>query len=200
MDYPEPFRRLTAELKRLPGIGSRSAERIALWLAQDRDARPSELANSLLAARDSLRACSLCGFFSVTEHCEICSDSNRQGNEICVVERATDIIPIERTGTFRGRYHALGGRLSPLNHIGPEDLTITALLKRVQTEAPCEIILALSADVEGEATTSYIAELLAPLGVPLTRIAHGLPAGGGLEHADSLTLQRALAGRRDYLR
>lgn len=121
---------------------------------------------------------------------------DRAGRAICVVETATDILPIERTGIFNGRYHALGGRLAPLDNIGPEDLRIDILIDRVQSEKPTEVILALSADVEGEATANYIAELLSEYQVPVTRIAQGLPAGGGLEHADQLTLQRAMAGRR----
>ena len=194
-DYPEPFRELARELRRLPGVGPRSAERIALWLASAKDARPLDLAKSLRGAAEHLRSCQACGFFSVNDLCEICQDTTRAGEEICVVEEATDILPIERTGTYRGRYHVLGGRLAPLDHVGPDELRIGELLRRVKEESPKEIILALSADVEGEATTNYLAEMLAPLGVPLTRIAHGLPAGGGLEHADALTLQRALSGR-----
>jgi recombination protein RecR len=195
VDYPEPFRELARELRRLPGIGPRTAERIALWLASSKDARPLDLASALRSAAENLRSCTICGFFATQEHCKICQDESRIGREICVVEQATDILPIERTGTFTGRYHVLGGRLAPLDHVGPDQLRIGALLARVKKEAPTEIILALSADVEGEATTNYLAEALAPLGVPITRIAHGLPAGGGLEHADPLTLQRALAGR-----
>lgn len=194
-DYPAPFRELARELRRLPGIGPRTAERIALWLASSKDARPLDLAEALRHAAENLRSCAICGFFATEELCEVCRDENRIGREICVVEQATDILPIERTGSFTGRYHVLCGRLAPLDHVGPEQLRIDALLARVKTEAPAEIILALSADVEGEATTNYLAEALAPLGVPVTRIAHGLPAGGGLEHADPLTLQRALAGR-----
>lgn len=194
-DYPEPFRELAREFRRLPGIGPRTAERIALWLASSKDARPLDLARALRDAAANLRACAICGFFATEEYCEICQDKNRIGKEICVVEHATDILPIERTGTFIGRYHVLGGRLAPLDHVGPDQLRISALLDRVQQEAPTEIILALSADVEGEATTNYLAEALAPFGVRITRIAHGLPAGGGLEHADPLTLQRAFAGR-----
>ncbi len=195
VDYPEPFGDLTRELRRLPGIGPRTAERIALWLASSKDARPLDLAKVLQGAAENLRACTICGFFATQEHCQICQDENRAGKEICVVEQATDILPIERTGFLKGRYHALGGRLAPLDHVGPDQLRIDALLARIKNEGTTEIILALSADVEGEATTNYLAEMLAPLGVPVTRIAHGLPAGGGLEHADPLTLQRALAGR-----
>jgi recombination protein RecR len=195
VDYPEPFRELARELRRLPGIGPRSAERIALWLASGRDARPLDLADTVRRAAELIHTCRTCGFFCTGETCAICLDETRCCAEICVVEQATDILPIERTGSFRGRFHVLGGRLAPLDHVGPDQLRITGLVERIRTESPREIILALSADVEGEATTTYLAEILAPTGVPVTRIAHGLPAGGGLEHADPLTLQRALAGR-----
>ena len=195
VDYPEPFRELARELRRLPGIGPRSAERIALWLASSKDARPLDLAATLQSAAENLRTCATCGFFCIGEICEFCRDESRVGAEICVVENATDILPIERTGHFRGRYHVLGGRLAPLDHIGPDQLRIGKLVERMQAEQPREIILALSADVEGEATTHFLAEALAASGVRVTRIAHGLPAGGGLEHADPLTLQRALSGR-----
>ncbi len=194
VDYPEPFRDLARELKRLPGIGPRSAERIALWLASAKDARPGDLASAITHAIQNLRTCKQCGFFSTEELCEICRDESR-APEICVVEQATDILPIERTGFFRGRYHVLGGRLAPLDHVGPDQLRIGELVERITTEQPREVILALSADVEGEATTNYVAQLLGSAGISVTRIAHGLPAGGGLEHADPLTLQRALSGR-----
>ncbi|MEI6280159.1 MAG: recombination mediator RecR [Verrucomicrobiae bacterium] len=196
LDYPVPFLELARELRRLPGIGPRSAERIALWLLSNKDARPAALAAALAAAPEAIHPCRQCGFFATGDLCEICAQPSRRGREMCVVEQATDILPLERTGTFGGVYHALGGRLAPLDHIGPEDLRIEPLVARIPKEAPTEIILALSADVEGEATTNYLIEILEPLGVPLTRIAHGLPAGGGLEHADQITLQRALAGRR----
>lgn len=196
VDYPEPFQALVRELKRLPSVGPRSAERMALWLMSSADARPEALADVIRAASETVRPCESCGFFTTTPRCAICEDPARGGHALCVVERATDILPIERTGAFRGRYHALGGRLAPLDNVGPEDLRIDALLVRITEEKPDEIILALSADVEGEATANYLTELIAPLGVPVTRIAQGLPAGGGLEHADQLTLQRALAGRR----
>ena len=196
IDYPAPFLQLSRELRRLPGIGPRSAERIALWILSNKDARPAQLAGALTAAGSSVHPGKHCGFFATEDLCEICLQPARAGREICVVEQATDILPIEKTGSFRGLYHALGGRLAPLDHIGPDQLRIEPLLQRASTEKPTEIILALSADVEGEATTNYLVELLEPLGIPLTRIAHGLPAGGGLEHADQITLQRALSGRR----
>ena len=196
LDYPASFLQLTRELRRLPGLGPRSAERSALWLLGHKDARPAQLAEALNCAAATVRPCQKCGFFAVAEMCDMCLQPSRHGREICVVEQATDILPLERSGIFSGLYHALGGRLAPLDHIGPDQLRIEALLERVAQENPTEIILALSADVEGEATTNYLVEILAPLGVATSRIAHGLPAGGGLEHADQLTLQRALSGRR----
>ena len=196
LDYPAPFNELTRELRRLPGLGPRSAERCALWLLGHKDARPSQLAAAITAASSSIHPCKKCGFFAVSELCEICLQPSRQGKEICIVEQATDILPLERSGVFQGLYHALGGRLSPLDHIGPAQLRIQSFLERIREENPTEIILALSADVEGEATTNYLTEILAPLDIRTTRIAHGLHAVGGLEHADQLTLQRALTGRR----
>jgi recombination protein RecR len=196
LDYPAPFNQLTRELRRLPGLGPRSAERCALWLLGHKDARPAQLAEAITAAAAAIHPCKKCGFFAIEELCEICLQPSRHGKEICVVEHATDILPLERSGVFAGLYHALGGRLAPLDHVGPDQLRIDQLVARVTLELPDEIILALSADVEGEATTHYLTEILAPLGPRITRIAHGLPAGGGLEHADQLTLQRALSGRR----
>jgi len=196
VEYPPPLSELVAQLRRMPGIGPRSAERIALWMNQSRDARPTEIARAIQAAAESVQPCSRCGFFSLGPVCEICADPARSGDALCVVEQATDILPLERTGVFRGRYHALGGRIAPLDHVGPEQLRIAELLKRIDEEAPREIILALGADVEGDATANYLADLLREKPVAVTRIAQGLPAGGGLESADELTLSRALSGRR----
>jgi recombination protein RecR len=179
----------------MPGIGPRSAERIALWIVQSRGDQPQQIAQAITSTRQTIHPCSRCGFFAVEELCEICADSNRATDLLCVVEQPTDILPLERTSAFRGRYHSLGGRISPLDHVGPEDLRIKELIDRVERERLSEIILALAADVEGEATTNYLVELLKPFPVSLTRIAHGLPAGGGLESADELTLYRALSGR-----
>lgn len=198
LDYPESFRELVKQLRRLPGIGPRSAERIALWMLRSPDAKPEQLAGAIGRAKETLRTCRLCGFFTEQEECAPCRDDARQGGEICVVETATDILPLERTGVFRGRYHALGGKLSPLDGIGPEHLRIGELLERLALERPKEVILALGADVEGEATAHYLAEMIAPTGVRVTRIAQGLPAGGGVEQADQVTLHRALAHRRTY--
>jgi recombination protein RecR len=198
LDYPESFRELVRQFRRLPGIGPRSAERISLWLLRSRDAKPEQLLAAITKARQVLQTCRLCGFFAEQEECSLCRDDGRSGRELCVVESATDILPLERTGVFRGRYHALGGKLSPLDGIGPEQFRISELLERVSEERPSEVILALGADVEGEATAHYLSELLAPSGVHVTRIAQGLPAGGGVEHADQITLHRALANRGAY--
>jgi recombination protein RecR len=196
IEYPAAIRELIAQLRQMPGVGPRSAERIALWMVQARGQQPDEIARAIATTRQSIRPCVQCGFFTMEEVCEICADPNRAADQLCVVEQPTDILPLERTSAFRGRYHSLGGRISPLDHVGPEDLRIDALIERVKSEGFSEVILALAADVEGEATTNYLVELLKPFPVSLTRIAHGLPAGGGLESADELTLYQALAGRR----
>src|SRR5438477_8771517 len=177
----------------MPGIGPRSAERIALWLVQSRDARPTEIAAALNQVTQLVRVCAKCGFFTTAELCEICADETRSRDSICVIEQPTEILPLERTGVFRGSYHALGGRISPLDNIAPENLRIEALLARIREESPGEVILALGSDVEGEATANYIAGLLKKFPVNVTRIAQGIPAGGGLESADELTLSRALS-------
>lgn len=194
-DYPAPVKLLIDELRRMPGVGPRSAERIALWMIQARSARAGDIARAISEATALVRPCPRCGFFTTEALCEICTDPARDQALLCVVEQATDILPLERTGAFRGCYHALGGRISPLDHVGPEDLRINALLERIQSHPPGEIILALGADVEGEATAHYLVDLLRDRPIPITRLAQGLPAGGGLESADELTLSRAMSGR-----
>jgi recombination protein RecR len=196
-DFPEPVKQLIGELKRLPGVGPRSAERMAVWLLQHPKAAPTALADALHHAAGTVRPCVNCGFFAIDELCSICEDPGRDESMLCVVEQATDVLPLERSGVFRGRYHCLGGKLSPLDRVSPEDLRIPSLLRRVES-APegLEVILALGSDVEGEATSNYLVEVLAGRPLRLSRIAQGLPAGGGLEHADTLTLVRAMQGRR----
>jgi recombination protein RecR len=194
-EYPEAIRDLIAQLRHMPGVGPRSAERIALWLVRARGDQPEQIAGAITTTRQSIRACNLCGFFAAGEICEICADAGRATTVLCVVEQPTDILPLEKTGAFRGRYHSLGGKISPLDHIGPEDLRIKELLERIERENVSEIIFALPADVEGESTTNYIVELLKDKPLMLTRIARGIPAGGGLESADELTLAAALSGR-----
>jgi recombination protein RecR len=197
-DYPPLIQELIRQLRRMPGIGPRSAERIALWIVQKKDARASEIAQAISQTALGIRPCIRCGFFSEFDLCVICSDPARDSASLCVVEQPTDILSVERTGIFRGLYHSLGGRLSPLDHIGPENLRIDSLERRVREEPPKELILALGADVEGEATANYLADLLPREGLRITRIAQGLPAGSGLENADELTLARAFGGRTAF--
>jgi recombination protein RecR len=198
-DYPESVKALVGELKRLPGVGPRSAERMAIWLLQHPKADPLSLATALQAAKEEVVPCPVCGFFATQETCGICDDPKRDPSLLCVVEQATDVLPLERSGAFRGRYHCLGGKLSPLDRVSPEDLRIPQLVQRIETsETELEVILALGADVEGEATSNYLAEILRGKNCRITRIAQGLPAGGGLDHADELTLMRALEGRRAF--
>jgi recombination protein RecR len=182
----------------MPGIGPRSAERIALWMIQAPNSRPGEISDAITRCAKTVLSCHDCGFFAEGELCTICSDPGRDRSVLCVVEQPTDILPLERTGAFQGVYHALGGKLSPLNHVGPEDLRFDALLQRIKQAAPRELILALGADVEGEATASYLSQLLAGMLFRVTRLAQGLPAGLSLESADDLTISRAFIGRTEF--
>lgn len=195
-DYPKPVTTLVDELKRLPGIGPRSAERIALWLLQSPKARPTEMGEAVRRAVAEVTACPQCGFFATVEGCPVCSDPKRDRMKLCVVEQATDVLPIERSGAFSGIYHCLGGKLSPLDHVTPEDLRIRELEATVVNYPGVEVIIAVGADVEGEATANYLADLLQEKECLVTRLAQGLPAGGDLEHADQLTVLRAFDGRR----
>jgi recombination protein RecR len=195
---PEAIASLISSLSKLPGIGPRSAERIALYLVQADAQEARSLAQALLTARDRVRFCEICGALTEQSVCELCSNPRREASLVCVVERPVDILSIEKSGTFRGKYHVLGGKISPLNGVQPEDLRIAALEKRLTQEPVREIVIALGTDVEGDATSFYLAKRLAREGLKLTRIAHGLPAGTGLEFADELTLSRALEGRREF--
>jgi recombination protein RecR len=193
---PDSISALITELGKLPGIGPRSAERLALHLARRDVAQVKQLAQALLTARERIQSCQVCGGLTESQPCPVCADAQRDNSLMCVVEQAVDIISLEKSGAFRGKYHVLGGRVSPLNGIGPEDLRIAELETRLQTEPIKEIILALGSDLEGDATCIYLAKRLAPQGVAVSRIAHGLPVGSGLEFADELTLSRAIDGRR----
>lgn len=193
---PTPINELLAALGTLPGIGPRSAERIALHLVQAEPGSVRQLAQAILQARERVRACPNCGALTEAVPCGFCTDPRRDASTICVVERATDVFPLEKSGSFRGRFHVLGGKISPLNGIGPEDLRIGALEQRLAAEPIREVILALGSDVEGDATSFYLAKQFGAK-VKVTRLAHGLPAGSGLEFADELTLARALEGRRE---
>ena len=193
---PEPLAVLTACLGRLPGIGPRSAERIALHVVQTEASAIEQLAQALVTARQKIHPCENCGALTEVSPCALCSHPSRDASLLCVVERATDVLSLEKAGAFRGRYHVLGGRLSPVNGVGPEDLRIDSLEQRIPAEGVREVILALGTDVEGDATAGYLAQRLRPLGVGITRLAAGLPAGTALDFADDLTLSRALEGRR----
>jgi recombination protein RecR len=194
---PESITALIAALSRLPGIGPRSAERIALHLVQSEEASVRELATVLVRARERIQFCGVCGALTEKQPCAICDDPRRDGAILCLVEQPVDIISLEKSGTYQGRYHVLGGRISPLNGVEPEDLHIAELEARLSTGSIKEVIIALGTDVEGDATSFYLAKRLAATGVKTTRIAHGLPAGMNLELADDLTLSRALEGRRE---
>jgi recombination protein RecR len=194
---PEPVVSLIAALNKLPGIGPRSAERIALHLVQADSAVVKQLAEVMLHAREKIQFCTTCGALTEKSPCPICTDARRDSSLICVVERAVDILSVERSGTYRGKFHVLGGNISPLDGIEPEDLRIAELEKRLTHEPIKEVIIALSTDVEGDATSFYLAKRLARKGLKISRIAYGLPAGSGLEFADELTLSRALEGRRE---
>jgi recombination protein RecR len=195
--FPENLTRLIQQLNKLPGIGARSAERIALYLLRADEAEVKRLAELILQVREKVKNCSRCGALTETEPCAICSDPRRDSSTVCVVEKPTDIISIEKTAVYKGKYHVLGGKISPLSGVGPEDLRISELEERILKENIQEVILALGADVEGDATSYYLAKRLSGKGVRVSRIAHGLPAGGGLEFADQVTLSRALEGRRE---
>ncbi len=194
---PQPITSLIVALSKLPGIGPRSAERIALHLVQTEPGVVRQLAESLLDARDRVRFCEVCGALTEKPICDTCADPRRDAALVCVVERPVDIITLEKSATFRGKYHVLGGKISPLNGVEPEDLRISDLEQRLVREPIKEVVLALGTDVEGDATSSYLAKRLARQGLKITRIAHGLPAGSGLEFADDLTLSRALEGRTE---
>lgn len=196
MDYPKPVQNLIAQVARLPGIGKRSAERVALHLLKASPDLSRQLAQAILETKSRIRNCSRCGSYTEADPCELCESARRDQKIICVVEGPNDILSLEKTGTFGGVYHSLMGRISPLNGIGPEQLRIAALVQRVRQEKPTEVVIALGAEVESEATAHYLAEQLVPLGVSVTRIGLGLPAGSALEAADEVTLASALAGRR----
>ena len=194
---PDSITALIAALAKLPGVGPRSAERIALHLVQSDSAAVKQLAGAILLAREKIQFCTTCGALTEKSPCSICDDSRRDASLVCVVERAVDILSIEKSNAFRGKFHVLGGRISPLDGVEPEDLRITELEKRLAHEPIREIVIALATDVEGDATSAYLARRLARPNLKISRIAYGLPAGSGLEFADELTLSRALEGRRE---
>ncbi len=195
--YTMPVQVLIDELGRLPGIGPKSAQRIAFHLLKVPTDDVARLAHALTDAKARVRFCERCWNIADAELCPICADDRRDASTVCVVEEARDIVAIERTGEFRGRYHVLLGAMSPLEGIGPEQLKVKELFARIEPEGITEVILCTNPNTEGEVTAMYLARMLQPFGVRVTRIASGLPVGGDLEYADELTLGRAIEGRRD---
>ncbi|MGB0258252.1 MAG: recombination mediator RecR [Coraliomargarita sp.] len=193
------FDALLQHLKRLPGLGYRSAERIAMHLLVEKPEVLESLIASLQQAQASVSRCPVCGNIAEGGLCEVCEDSRRDANTLCVVEHVPDLIAIERSSAWRGRYHVLHGKLSPIHGVGPQDLNFAALIQRLETESVSELVLALSNDIEGQATCHYIQEeIVGQRPIKVTRIGFGLPSGGGVTYADSVTLKSALDARRDY--
>jgi recombination protein RecR len=188
---------LTGELARLPGIGRKTALRLAFYLLKAPSDDAHRLARAIVAVRERVRPCEVCGNLTEVTPCAICTSTRRDPNTICVVEEASDIMAIERTGEYRGMYHVLGGRLSPLDGVGPSELNVEPLVRRAGNGAVQEVVLATNPSVEGEATAMFLRKLIGPLGVRVTRIARGLPVGGDLEYADGVTIAEALSNRRE---
>jgi len=195
--YEGPVQRLIDELGRLPGVGPKSAQRIAFYLLKTPPEDATRLARSIVEVKERISWCRRCFNIAEGELCAYCRDERRDGSVVCVVEEPRDIVAVERTAEFKGLYHVLQGAISPIEGIGPEQLRVKELLNRVGEEGITEIILATNPNIEGEATAMYLARLLNPLGIVVTRIASGLPVGGDLEYADEVTLGRALEGRRN---
>jgi recombination protein RecR len=194
--YEGPVQDLIDELGRLPGVGPKSAQRIAFYLLAADPADTRRLVNALTEVKDKVRFCTICGNVAEQEHCRVCRDPRRDLAVICVVEEPKDVVAIERTREFRGRYHVLGGAISPIEGVGPDDLRIRELMIRLADGTVTELIIATDPNLEGEATATYLARLMKPMGLRVTRLASGLPVGGDLEYADEVTLGRAFEGRR----
>jgi recombination protein RecR len=194
--YEGVVQELIDELSRLPGVGPKSAQRIAFHLLQTEDDQARRLAQVLIEVKERVRFCDVCGNVSEEDRCNICRDPRRAQNVICVVEESKDVQAIERTREFKGLYHVLGGAISPIEGIGPEQLRIKELMTRLGSTSIEEVIIATDPNLEGEATATYLTRMLSPLGIPVSRLASGLPVGGDLEYADEVTLGRAFEGRR----
>lgn len=197
MYLPEPISKLIEGFMRLPGIGPKTAQRLAFFVLKMEEEDVLDLAKSLVRAKRDLRLCSVCNNISDREICSVCNDKHRDRSTICVVQDPRDVMAMERTREYNGLYHVLHGAISPMEGIGPDELKIPELLKRLEDETVQELILATNPNIEGEATAMYLAKLVKPFGLRVTRIAHGLPVGGDLEYADEVTLTKALEGRRE---
>lgn len=197
MYYPEPITKLMDSFSKLPGIGPKTAARLAFFVLNMKDDDVMNFANALVNAKRELTHCSVCGHITDQDPCAICQDTSRDGSVICVVQDPKDVIAMEKMKEFHGKYHVLHGAISPMDGIGPEDINVPDLINRLKDEEVEELILATNPNIEGEATAMYISRLVKPSGIRTTRIAHGLPVGGDLEYADEVTLSKALEGRRD---
>ncbi|MEK6452426.1 recombination mediator RecR [Caldifermentibacillus hisashii] len=197
MYYPEPISKLIDSFMKLPGIGPKTASRLAFFVLTMKEETVLDFAKALINAKRDLTYCSVCGHITDQEPCYICSDQSRDRSVVCVVQDSKDVIAMEKMKEYHGLYHVLQGSISPMEGVGPEDINIPSLLKRLQNEEIKELILATNPNIEGEATAMYISKLVKPSGIKVTRIAHGLPVGGDLEYADEVTLSKALEGRRE---
>ncbi|BAQ09468.1 recombination mediator RecR [Sporosarcina sp. FSL W7-1349] len=197
MHYPEPISKLIDSFMKLPGIGPKTAGRLAFFVLGMKEDTVLDFAKALVDAKRNLRFCSVCGHITDIDPCHICQDSRRDHSMICVVQDPKDVIAMEKMRDYNGLYHVLHGAISPMDGIGPEDINVPSLLTRLQDEEVQELILATNPTIEGEATAMYISRLVKPSGITTTRIAHGLPVGGDLEYADEVTLSKALEGRRE---
>ncbi len=195
--YAKPLTKLIAELSKLPGVGSKSAQRLAFYILSLSEAEVASLAEAITDAKTNMKFCSVCGNLTDVDPCSVCTDSSRDRNTVCVVESPRDVSAMERIREFRGLYHVLNGAISPMDGIGPDDINLKSLIIRLQEGEITEVILATNPNIEGEATAMYIARLLKPAGIKVTRIAHGIPVGGDLEYADEVTLSKAMEGRRE---
>ncbi len=195
--YPKPMARLIEELTKLPGIGPKTAQRLAFYIVSGELEDAHSLADSIVQAKENIRYCSVCSNITDTDPCQLCASNGRDRTVICVVEEPKDVIAMEKTREFKGLYHVLHGAISPMDGIGPDAIRIKELLVRLKDEAINEVIVATDPNVEGEATAMYLARLLKPIGVRVTRMAHGMPVGGDLEYVDEVTLAKALQGRRE---
>ncbi len=195
--YPRPLAVLVNELSKLPGIGNKTAQRLAFHILSLDDKEAEQLAQSILTAKKEMRYCSVCGNLTDKDPCAICSDPARDASTICVVESPRDVMAMERIREYQGLYHVLHGAISPMDGIGPEDINLMSLIKRLQENDVKELIIATNPNIEGEATAMYIARLIKPSGIKVSRIAHGIPVGGDLEYADEVTLLKAMEGRRE---
>jgi recombination protein RecR len=197
MDVAEPVNRLVEQFKKLPGIGTKSAQRLAFFVLKMDLTDASALAEAIIEVKRSIRRCSVCNNLTDVDPCQFCTHPSRSDRVLCVVEESNNILPVEKTHEFKGRYHVLMGSISPLKGVSPDQLAIASLLKRLQAGTVEEVIVATNPNVEGETTAMYLSRLIKPLGIRVTRLGLGLPVGGDLEYADEVTLGRALSGRRE---